>query len=572
MDNCEHTRVAMFAMRLAALLTFAARASAGSQPNIVYILADDLDWDYKQDRLALMPNLLEKVVKKGAHFENHVAAVPVCGPSRSSLLVGRYPHNTGYFANLDRRSLRAYRKIQNNTVGTWLTSAGYHTAFIGKYVNGLETEVASGWNYWGSISSHKNLYNFYNASSWDVTFDDKGEYPVSEVKDRLWTGIHQADWIPQVAETQIKAAKQKGKPFYLHLTPTMIHYGTCYGPHASESKYARDDPYWEKQLEQFGCERTKEFHCRLTVSPCVTDRNKKLDKTLVNPHVPAYNVSATGLLPDAMQLGPLSDYVSQRQDIGFRNRTGSARDLDDMIGAVLKAVRDAGEEDNTYVIFTSDNGFHLGEHRMPAGKQHPYETDVRVPFYMKGPGIPENVRFPHPSTHLDVTATIVDIAGATPAGPPLDGKSFMAELSGTSDARAWRNFSFSEHFQEDLTWWMIRSPLDGGDFGQTSFHWWCTGQAEVFDLKADPWQLTNLVSPSTPRGEAVKDAYMGIGVALSECSGHHCNRAKAARVPRKPLHCKKTGRGFDPDGADDPDAEQLARISGRARDMAYISV
>lgn len=340
----------------AALLALAA---ADSRPNIVYILADDLDWDHKQDRLDLMPNLREQIVKQGTHFENHVAAVPVCGPSRSSLLVGRYPHNSGYYANLDKDSIESFKKIQNNTVGTWLTGAGYYTAFIGKYVNGLEKEVASGWNHWGSISSHKQLYNFYNASSWNVDFDDKGENPVSEVKDRLWTGTHQADWIPQVADEQIKQAKKKGKPFYLHLTPTMIHYGTCDGPHEDEGKYKRDDPYWEKQLEQFGCEKTKAFHCRMTVSPCVTDRNKDRNNDLKNPQVASYNVSASGDLPDSMKLGPLTDYESKREDIGFRNRTGSIRDLDDMIGAVLKSVKDAGEEDNTYVIFTSDNGFHM---------------------------------------------------------------------------------------------------------------------------------------------------------------------------------------------------------------------
>lgn len=539
------------------------------QPNIVYILADDLDWDYKQDRAALMPNLFEQIVSQGAHFVNHVAAVPVCGPSRSSLLAGRYPHNTGYFANLDSKSVKSFREIQNNTIGTWLTQAGYHTAFIGKYVNGLERDVASGWNYWGSISNHKNLYNFYNASSWDVTFDDEGKHPVSEIKDQLWTGIHQADWIPQLAEAQIKAAKNKNKPFYLHLTPTMVHYGTCDGPHDHEGKYALDDPYWEKQLEQFGCDRTKEFHCRLTASPCVSHRNRGRDTDLKNPHVPSYNVSTGGDLPEEMQLGPLTHYISKRQDIGFRNRTGSIRDLDDMIGAVLKAVKDAGEEDNTYFIFTSDNGFHLGEHRMIFGKQHPYETDVVVPFYIKGPGIPTNVKLQHASTHLDVTATIADIAGATPKGPPLDGKSFKSELSGTSDAKAWRSFSFSEHFENELTWWMIRSPFETGDASQTSFHWWCTGEAEVFDLKADPWQLKNLVSPSTKRGESVKDMYMGIGVALSQCSGHDCIYPKRAKVPHKPLECKKTGRGPDDDGSD---GELLARIEGQALDMAYFSV
>ena len=102
-----------------------------TQPNIIFILADDLESDYKQDRLAIMPNLRDRIKNQGASFVNHIAAQPVCGPSRSSFLAGRYPHNTGYVNNQDKMSKQKYLKIQNNTIGSWLTSAGYHTAFLG---------------------------------------------------------------------------------------------------------------------------------------------------------------------------------------------------------------------------------------------------------------------------------------------------------------------------------------------------------------------------------------------------------------------------------------------------------
>ena len=114
----------------------------------------DLDNDYKQDRLAIMPNL-KRLRESGVHFVNHVAAQPVCGPSRSSLLAGRYPHNVGYYANEDPASVANYLAVANNTVGTWLTAGGYHTAFIGKYVNGVEKQVPSGWNFWGAFSTSK---------------------------------------------------------------------------------------------------------------------------------------------------------------------------------------------------------------------------------------------------------------------------------------------------------------------------------------------------------------------------------------------------------------------------------
>ena len=130
-------------------------------PNIIVILADDLDFDYKQDRLAIMPNL-KRLREEGVHFINHVAAQPVCGPSRSSLLAGRYPHNAGYKFNGGAESIAAWTRAENNTVGTWLSSVGYYTMFLGKYVNSMEEHVPAGWSRWHGFSSGVGTYNFYN--------------------------------------------------------------------------------------------------------------------------------------------------------------------------------------------------------------------------------------------------------------------------------------------------------------------------------------------------------------------------------------------------------------------------
>jgi arylsulfatase A-like enzyme len=105
------------------------------QPNIVFVLADDLNADWKSDRLSYMPNLREHFSLGGTEFVNHAAFVPVCGPSRSSFLLGRYPHNTRYMCNSDAPSVAAFVAAHNSTVGAWLRDAGYHTAFLGKYVH-----------------------------------------------------------------------------------------------------------------------------------------------------------------------------------------------------------------------------------------------------------------------------------------------------------------------------------------------------------------------------------------------------------------------------------------------------
>eukprot|EP01079_Euglenida_sp_SAG-EU17-18_P010935 gene10935-1986_t len=145
-------------MKICAALVLASTASSAAAPldakppNFVFVLADDLNWDYKQDRQAIMPTLKKELADGGLYFYNHVAAYPVCGPSRSSMLAGRYAHNTGYVANAAPASVAAWSKIQNDTVGTWMTKAGYYTAFLGKYVNGMECDVPSGWRHWGGLT------------------------------------------------------------------------------------------------------------------------------------------------------------------------------------------------------------------------------------------------------------------------------------------------------------------------------------------------------------------------------------------------------------------------------------
>jgi arylsulfatase A-like enzyme len=144
---------------LAVLLLAACAAGAAPRPNFVLILADDLDFDYKQDRLAIMPNL-RRLREAGVHLVNHVAAQPVCGPSRSSLLAGRYPHNTGYIINDGKESIAAWTRAENNTLGTWLSAAGYYTMYSGKYVNSMEAHVPAGWSRWHGFSSGAGTYNY----------------------------------------------------------------------------------------------------------------------------------------------------------------------------------------------------------------------------------------------------------------------------------------------------------------------------------------------------------------------------------------------------------------------------
>lgn len=171
-------------------------------------------------------------------------------------------------------------------------------------------------------------------------------------------------------------------------------------------------------------------------------------------------------------------------------------------GVIIEGLEELKVLENTYVIFTSDNGYHLGEHKLPFGKGEPYETDIRLPMYIRGPNVYQNATLPHPTTHLDITATVVEITGAQSFAPAnLDGKNFLGELTAISPfsstfhpnfgtrADAWRQFSFSEFFADNNTWQNIRVRNSTHAF---TYHSWCTGDVEVFDLLHDPHQTTNL--------------------------------------------------------------------------------
>lgn len=292
----------------------------------------------------------------------------------------------------------------------------------------------------------------------------------------------------------------------------------------------------------------------MPVSACPSKENAHRFDGARNPHPPSWNATATGEVPIAMRDAPGGtpdvwccddSWEVARQDMGFRNRSASVVDLDDMLGTIFDGLGRLGLMDTTFVIFSSDNGYHLGEHHLLFGKCHPYEHDIRLPMYIRGPGVREGVTAPHPTTHLDIVATIVDFTGATPAlpgSPPIDGKSFRAVLGQDPPAvSAWRSFSFSEFYDQVLpngncTWHAVRHIDDATGEADWTYHRWCSGQAEVFDKTTDHYEMHNVAAG--PMGKAIDKKWLPITVALGKCVGAACNAAApAAFVPAVPLRC-----------------------------------
>ena len=534
--------------------------------------------------VARAPNILFVLADGGLEFVNHVAVVPVCGPSRTSLLAGRYPHNVGYVANARAPSVAAWSKLQNDTLGRWMQRAGYHTAFLGKYINGMECDVPAGWHHWGGLTCTRlhgerlgGTYNYLNASQWRANFDDAGML-LGEKQVKIWGNVHQTAYLGEQTLEQVEIAVAKRRPFFVHVTPLTVHGGTCEGPQPEE-KYAFWDPYWERYnydptpVGPYG----EGKGTVLTGSPCPTRTHAWSYNALRNPHLPSWAAFANGTVPKHIAAegnphglharGCCDAWEADRQDFVYRNRSAAlpprsrpatparatplapaaaaARDLDDMLGVILKGLDKMRLSDSTFVFFSSDNGFHLGEHRMLFGKTKPYATDVRLPMYVAGPGLPRGETRPLPTTHLDITATIAELGGAAKHAPhPLDGLSFKAALGSTPPALSeWRDFSFSEFYVNDNTWRNIRLIDHATGQPAWAFHWWCSNQSEVYREADDPFQMANVGGDDpTPFGRSIVRRYLPATEVLGACVGGACNRMPPAGTPSaNPLPCHDPG-------------------------------
>jgi N-acetylglucosamine-6-sulfatase len=200
----------------------------------------------------------------------------------------------------------------------------------------------------------------------------------------------------------------------------------------------------------------------------------------------------------------------------YRWRLQSMLAVDEMVEQVVDALRDAGRLDETYIFFSSDNGFFLGEHRLPRGKGAAYEEAIRVPLVVRGPGIPAGRRVDHITLNIDLAPTFAEIAGL-PVYPSVDGRSLLPLFAARPPARAeWRDDALIEY------WSLDAEGIPGFSALRTAHRLYVeyqTGDHELYDLDRDPYQLQNVFGV-TPAAE-VKPLAERLGV-LRTCAGSGC--------------------------------------------------
>jgi N-acetylglucosamine-6-sulfatase len=378
-----------------------APAAASGRTNIVFVLTDDLSMNL----VPYMPHV-QALQKAGVTFTNYTVTDSLCCPSRSSIFSGKYPHDTGVFTNGGNDGgfgVFHKRGEENATFATDLQRAGYRTAMMGKYLNGYlprNTEggsqpyVPPGWTEWDVAG------NGYPEFDYNLNENHKVQHYGKNPDDYL------TDVISAKASTFITGSATAGKPFLIELA--------TFAPHA---------PY----------------------TPAPQDADKFPD--LKAPRGPAFDKLPTNAPSWLARRVPLTGKEITAIDTAFRKRVQAVQSVDRMIGSLRATLTKAGVAERTVVVFSSDNGYHMGEYRLNPGKQTAFDTDIHVPLIAAGPGLTAGKIVAGPAQNIDLRPTFDTLAGVTPAAD-IDGHTLAPLMAGTVPD-SWRIASLIEHHGPD---------------------------------------------------------------------------------------------------------------------------
>jgi arylsulfatase A-like enzyme len=246
-------------------------------------------------------------------------------------------------------------------------------------------------------------------------------------------------------------------------------------------------------------------------------RHQNMFPTAKVPRFPSFNEADVSDKPRGIRsLLPLTGSQIAEIDMLYRKRLQSLQAIDEMVGVLVGALKGTGQLENTYIVFTSDNGFHLGHHRLPAGKQTPYEEDAHVPLIVRGPNVPSGRVVDHLAGNIDLAPTFAEWGGTT-IPDFVDGRSLVTLLSNESSQEAQRQvFLLQKHNKGKLT-----PPFQAIRTRCHLYVEYVTGERELYDLCKDPHQVENIITTADP---ASIDRLSARLADLSGCASEECRR------------------------------------------------
>lgn len=521
-------------------------AKGEPRPSFVVIQTDDqtLDSLYETFRpfpgageIRAMPNTLDLLGKRGMTFNRYYVPYPLCCPSRVSLLTGRYSHNNNVRGNNPPREGYlgfAARAASRHNIATWLQDAGYRTVHVGKVMNGYGeppyddgTSVPPGWDAWYGTVNQDKTHHFYgyrmNANGTIVgPFGEPGSLLTREYGIRDEFGCPTAprerpcnyitDVFTRIATEEMVATGPK-RPLYLQLDYT--------APHGDFRRPAGPEP---------------------------APRHYDWFKGARLPHSRSEGLNE-GNVSDKPRFIRDAPYLTARERriyrVYYQKQLDSLRSVDDGVKAVIDALGAMRRLRNTYVLFTSDNGFFFGEHRLLGGKFLAYEPATHMPFLIRGPGIEPGSETGELAANIDVAPTLLELAGAK-ATKSVDGRSLVPYLE-DPEKRSRRPILFESFVQSaDLeadgeasssrrgggaTASILAPPKDyaGIRLGPYKYIAWPSGEKELYDIEKDPNELNSL--HRVPNLFPIRNFLHRQMKRLSDCVGKECRKA----APELPL-------------------------------------
>ena len=457
----------------------------GARPNIVFISADDMTLD----EMRYLPRVRRLLGEQGVTFSEFTAPQPLCCPSRAQLLTGQYAQNNGVRTNSG--PFGGYDQLKPETaLPVWLQEVGYNTAMVGKYLNGYKGADAKaggnevGWDHWDPTI--KQIYQYEG-------------YTQHNDGDRVRPRAYHTDYVARRSASFIEElAADEDTPFFV--------WTSFVGPHGR----------CPVRAEAGGCR----------FPPVVARRHRSLHPDLVarSRAKPSFNERNISDKPGFLRRRGM--IPAKRIDSLQRARAGALASVDEGVEEIVRALRTSGASSNTLVVFTSDNGYLMGEHRYQ-GKILGYDEAVRVPLLMAGLDLPRGVQDAQTGAMIDLAPTFAELAGATPlvevdglplhvrTGPgaaALDDRTLLIQ-AGTANLRKF-----------PTGWWFrgVRTPR------YTYVRYDRDGFVELYDRDRDPYELHNLADD--PRYLRVRFEMAKRTFLLSDCLGELC-RTDQGTVP-----------------------------------------
>ncbi len=500
-----------------------------TRPNILVVMTDDEALADQQH----MPNVRKLLGQQGTTFANAVDSFPLCCPARATFITGQYAHNHGVNGNFFPYGWYGM-KDRGNILPRWLQKSGYTTALFGKWLNGYGAmdahgEIPVGFDIWGGLLD-PSAYDYFNFEmnlngelrTWgDATFAKqlvqfgnvqvKPVYPRPSLSDVINlahsiftpgdfgttvtpTSPYSPDVTGKMTESLVKDQAKSKKPFFIWWAPASAH---------------REDV-------------ATSFLGRPGQDPRPSPKYEAKSKTFTLPTPPSFDDANVGKPSKIADLPPLTDAKKAQLQLDYEGRIGSLQTVDEHVATLVKTLKATHQLKNTMIVFVSDNGWVQGQHRIPGDKFVPYEESLKVPFILRGPSIPVGRTVKNQVSNIDFASTILAAAQTKP-GRVQDGINLLpvARDPKKTPARAIGIEATSPLFIGEGFPMQYDQPYTGVRTDSWKYVEWNYGPKELYDLKADPYELHNLAD--LPADAGIQAALAAKVRKLEHCKGGQCH-------------------------------------------------